>query len=710
MSTGEIRPEFDPAAQAVGARPLYWRVEGDLLPRDVGRQVAFFAANAHGLRARAKRCAGLAFIGPLVLLEAIRPVAARRVLHSVLRGVSRDRLDFLGEEYFHETLRPRLNKRTLESIQGHVAAGDKVVLFSGWLDHIVRPLARFLELDRILCNRLEFRDGCATGRLADPVITPRTRPEWPVVAAERSTADRFPEPQRAVVCFDGRRRERLSVRESLRGREILLIGATGFIGKVWLANLLRNVPDIGRIHLLIRRRGTADAAARFERAVRESPILHELDPALVEAKTRVVEGDMCQPDLGLAPDERDRLRGSLDLIVNSGGLTEFNPDLRIAVATNIDATLHVLDFQRSCANAAVLHLSTCYVTGQGDGRVPEEVRPDYNPAGHADFDAEREHAELARLVHEAEERVLDPEVVPAVRPNGKPMSAAQLRKARARWVRQHLARVGQERARRWGWPNTYTFTKSLAESLLRRRAADLPVAIVRPSIVETSTREPIRGWNEGVNTSAPLSYLLGTVFRQLPTRERKRLDVVPVDLVTRGMTLIAAALIRRCHDHCYQLATSSANPCDMRRSIELTALAHRKHYRSRHGLDAWLRTSLETIPVSRRRYRALSAPTQKTIVRIFRRLFRSSSLQRVERNLDKIEKLIELYEPFIHDNDHVFEADRIRLLDEALPADEREAFGYDVARIDWPEYWIDIHIPALRKWSYPLIEGRPLDA
>lgn len=710
MSTGGIRPEFDPAAQAVGARPLYWRIEGDLLPRDVGRQVAFFAANAHGLRARAKRCAGLAFIGPLVLLEAIRPVAARRVLHSVLRGVSRDRLDFLGEEYFHESLRPRLNKRTLEQMQAHVAAGDQVVLFSGWLDHIVRPLARFLELDRILCNRLEFRDGCATGRLADPVITPRTRPQWPVVAAERSASGRPPPPRRAMVCFDDHRLPRLSVRESLHGREILLIGATGFIGKVWLANLLRNVPDIGRIHLLIRRRGPVDAITRFERAVRESPILRDVDPAFLESRTRVVEGDMCQPDLGLAPEDRERLRPHVDLIVNSGGLTEFNPDLRIALATNIDATMHVVDFQRSCANAAMLHLSTCYVTGRSDGRVPEVVRPDFNPAGDPDFDAEHEHGVLARLVREAEERVLSPEVVPPVRPNGKPMSAAQLRKARGRWVRQHLARIGQERARRWGWPNTYTFTKSLAESLLQRRAADLPVAIVRPSIVETSTREPFRGWNEGVNTSAPLSYLLGTAFRQLPTKERKRLDVVPVDLVSRGMTLIAAALIRRLHDRCYQLATSAANPCDMRRSIELTALAHRKHYRDQPGLDAWLRTSLETIPVSRRRYRALSAPTQKAIVRIFRRLFRARSLQRVERNLDKIEKLIELYEPFIHDNDHVFEADRIRLLDEALPAAEREAFGYDASLIDWPEYWIDIHIPALRKWSYPLIEGRPLDA
>ncbi len=30
--------------------------------------------------------------------------------------------------------------------------------------------------------------------------------------------------------------------------------------------------------------------------------------------------------------------------------------------------------------------------------------------------------------------------------------------------------------------------------------------------------------------------------------------------------------------------------------------------------------------------------------------------------------------------------------------------------IDWWEFWINIHVPALRRWTYPLIEGRPLEA
>ena len=74
-----------------------------------------------------------------------------------------------------------------------------------------------------------------------------------------------------------------------------------------------------------------------------------------------------------------------------------------------------------------------------------------------------------------------------------------------------------------------------------------------------------------------------------------------------------------------------------------------------------------------------------------------------------MEKLIELYEPFILHNEHVFEAQNIEILSAALPPGEKEAFCYDPHAIDWWEYWINIHVPALRRWTYPLIEGRPVE-
>ena len=239
--------------------------------------------------------------------------------------------------------------------------------------------------------------------------------------------------------------------------------------------------------------------------------------------------------------------------------------------------------------------------------------------------------------------------------------------------------------------------------------------MVRPAIVETSVAEPFVGWNEGINTSASLSYLLGTSFRQLPTNERKRLDIIPVDSVCRGMTLIGAAIVERRHEPLYQLATSVTNPCDMRRSIELTSLAHRKHYRAQEGLEYWLRLRLDAIPVSKERYNRMSAPAQKAIVKSIQRIMsplplKKTPLVRAERNLERVEKLISLFEPFILHNEHDFAADNVERLSHALVDDEKGAFGYDTRSIDWWDYWINIHIPALRKWTYPLIEGRPLEA
>jgi len=292
----------------------------------------------------------------------------------------------------------------------------------------------------------------------------------------------------------------------------------------------------------------------------------------------------------------------------------------------------------------------------------------------------------------------------------------QIRKNKVRWLKTYLTEEATRRAQELGWPNTYTFTKSLAESLIAKYGAGLPIAIVRPSIVETSVAKPFRGWNEGINTSASLSYLLGTAFRQLPSNERKLLDIIPVDAVCAGMTLISAALVERRHDPLYQLATSRTNPCDMGRSIELTSLGHRRHYRAQEGLECWLRLRMDAIPVSKERYNRMSAPAQKMIIKSIQRVMSplpsamTKPLAKTERNLERVEKLVELFEPFILHNEHDFAADNVEKLSQALTPEEREIFGYDTAGLDWWEYWIDIHIPALRRWTYPLIEGRPLEA
>jgi thioester reductase-like protein len=748
-------PAEDGAPQSV----TYWRVEGSLLEVGAMRLVGFFTWNAQSFSERWARRLGMA---AMALSRPFAYVASRtfatQLLHTLLRGVSQDRLDLLGEEYFQYVLKPQLRRESVEKLLDAVRGGEEVVLVSQLLDHVLRPLANHFGIHSFVSNRLEFRDGYATGRLLSPVVRPRGPLAWIAsgsvdgrlprkkllsrlgwkdseLDAVTQSAARSPAPAtRAVAAFgDVPRVERLAVRETLANRHILLVGVTGFIGKVWLVDLLENVSNISKITLLVRRNRTTSAQRRFEKIIEESPAFDTLQArhgrqlgAFLREKVEVVEGDVSQRGLGLDEATQARLTKSLDLIVNSAGLTDFNPDLREALASNVDSAKHLLEFLRKCSHAALMHLSTCYVVGMRDGRVAEAVEDNYTPAQDPNFDAQREVDSLREMIGRIEARAESPELTRALRrqvlgragdPSAVPAEELDgvLKRNRVRWARNRLLRVGMRRAQHLGWPNTYTFTKSLGESLLTRHGQDLPIAIVRPSIVESSTRSPFVGWNEGINTSGPLSYLLGTTFRQLPTNERKCLDVIPVDMVCRGMTLIAAALVARRNARVYQLATSAVNPVNMGRSIELTGLAHRKHYRTQQGLEHWFKVKFETIPVSKQRYERLSIPMQKAVVSRINRAattlrMKKAPLARQERDLLRVEKLIELYEPFILHNEHAFECENARLLSAALSPEERALFAFDPESIDWWDYWINIHIPALRRWCYPLMEGRPLEA
>jgi len=739
----------------------YWRVEGSLLEISTLRSLGFFNWNSQSFLERWVRRAAMLANG---LLRPPSYLASRtfatRLMHTVLRGITRDRLDLLGEEYFQYELKPRMRRDAVEKLVDAVRSGERVVLAGQLLDHILRPMAEYFATEGLIANRMEFRDGVATGRLLDPIVRPRgpfawlasgtvdghvsrekllaqlgweRNPEFLHIAAQSVTRPKMPAGRPVELLASTPRVEHLNVRESLSGKHLFLIGVTGFIGKVWLVDLLEKIPDIRKVTLLIRRNRTTSAQRRFEKIVEESPTfdtLHDLHGTklanFLNEKVEVVEGDVSQPGLGLSTEVQTRLQRSLDVIANSAGLTDFNPDLRDALSSNVDSAINLLEFLRKCEHAGLMHLSTCYVVGMRDGRVTEDLRRNYNPANHPDFDAEREIASLRDMVQRVEERSESPELAKALRRQalgraGDPSKVSTeelegvLRRNRARWVRNRLVRAGMKRAAHLGWPNTYTFTKSLGESMLAQRGGDLAIAIVRPSIVESSERTPFTGWNEGINTSGPLSYLLGTNFRQLPSNERKCLDVIPVDMVTRGMTLIAAALVQRKNARLYHLATSAINPVNMGRSIELTGLAHRKHYKMQQGLDHWLKVKLETIPVSKLRYERMSIPMQKAVVSRINKVATTmhigkTPLAKVERDLVRAEKLIELYEPFILHNEHVFECENARLLSAALSPEESAMFDFSPETIDWWDYWINIHIPALRRWCYPLMEGRPLEA
>src|SRR5579859_1528677 len=161
------------------ARPVYWRVEGSLLELSSLRQMGFFTWHAQSFSERWKRRACMA---AMALLRPSAYIAGRtfatRLLYMLLREVTRDRLDLLGEEYFQYILKPKLRPAAVEKLREVLAARQPVVLVGQSLEHVLRPLAAHLGVERFISNRLEFRDGMATGRLLKPIVRPRGPLAW----------------------------------------------------------------------------------------------------------------------------------------------------------------------------------------------------------------------------------------------------------------------------------------------------------------------------------------------------------------------------------------------------------------------------------------------------------------------------------------------------------------------------------------------------
>lgn len=90
------------------------------------------------------------------------------------------------------------------------------------------------------------------------------------------------------------------------------------------------------------------------------------------------------------------------------------------------------------------------------------------------------------------------------------------------------------------WPNTYTYTKALAEDVVRRNSAGIPVGVFRPAIVTSSAKEPLVGWID--NLYGPTGVVAGAgtgVLRTMHCDRNMNANLVPVDFCVNA--LIAAA-------------------------------------------------------------------------------------------------------------------------------------------------------------------------
>jgi len=527
----------------------------------------------------------------------------------------------------------------------------------------------------------------------------------------------------------------LSVRDTLKDKHILLTGASGFVGKVWLAMVLERVEDVGRISILLRKKGLRNAFSRFERMVKQSHVfqgLHEKHGsnfgAWLSERVDVIEGDIGLPGLGLDEETATHIQRSLDVFINCAGLVDFDPDLQDSLQSNVHGALEAARFTAGCDHARLLHVSTCFVAGKSEGTIEEVIVADRSPSGQPlDPRAELEAAEQALQTINAalDTPELHSEVAATVQREiaAKDLDGdneALVKNMTQKEWNQHFHRArreeGRRRAEALGYPNIYTYTKHLAEALLATEPGMPELTILRPAIVESAVEFPFPGWTEGFNTSGPLAYLLGTWFRQLPARKEQPFDVIPVDQTCKAMTLICAALIANRHAPVYHCGSSDRNRLTIGRALELTQLAHRMHLR-RDGASSLNRTLLSRWDaVIEEGPHLLSIPNLRKAARgvtnLLQKIPGSSPLGAqaqvavelvagADKQLRGVERMLDAFRPFVRDFRQVFVCKAI----DQHPALEPE-FAFAPERIRWLHYWTEIHMPGLQKWSFPVYEGR----
>lgn len=158
----------------------FFRIEGTLVPQGACTAAAYLAANAAGFAQRAFKLGQVALTAPLYsLLGQSDRVLANRLAYLPLRDMSEDRIAELASEYFDGFVRDRVLQGGVDLMREARRKGQRVVLISDGLEQVVELVARHLRhVDDYVCNRLEVRDGYATGKLLEPVVGGHDSAAW----------------------------------------------------------------------------------------------------------------------------------------------------------------------------------------------------------------------------------------------------------------------------------------------------------------------------------------------------------------------------------------------------------------------------------------------------------------------------------------------------------------------------------------------------
>ncbi|CAM0879225.1 unnamed protein product [Alopecurus aequalis] len=482
-----------------------------------------------------------------------------------------------------------------------------------------------------------------------------------------------------------------------RGKSILITGSTGFLGKVLVEKILRVQPDVKKLFLLIRASDIESAKLRIQNEVIGREIFQVLKQKhgvgfdnFIDEKICPLVGDIMYEDFGLGISKHAELSEHIDVIVNSAATTNFFERYDVAFDVNVLGAKHIFAFAKKCTKLKILlHVSTAYVSGAQEGLIPEKpffMGETLRVGTHLDIESE------LNLIEETRREL---------RANSSTEKAE----------RKIMKELGLKRARHFGWPNTYVFCKAMGEMILGHQRGDFPVAIIRPSIITSTLKEPFPGWMEGIRTidSVIIGYAKQTFSFFLVDLDLL-VDVIPMDMVVSAMMVAMAAHSEDPEVHVIYHVTSS-----LRHPTTYALLSESTHRyfldnppcTGRNGEHVRLKKMRFFSTVARLRlYMAIKFKLPLEILRLVNVALCGVSSRRYNEHIRKYRftmQLIELYAPYTLFKGR-FDDTNLKKLRMSMDKDKNNSgvydFDFDPKSIDWADYFYSVHIPGVLKYLY----------
>jgi fatty acyl-CoA reductase len=493
------------------------------------------------------------------------------------------------------------------------------------------------------------------------------------------------------------------IAESLAGKRVAITGSTGFVGTALVERMLRSVPDCELV-LLVRDGKRTPAAKRTQKEIlknnafdrlRETfgaPDSSETFAQMTDRRITTIAGDVSRDGLDLNDADRATF-ASCDTIIHSAAAVSFDSPLNSAVEINLLGPVRIAELCNEIGiTPHIVAVSTCYVAGNRRGRAPEELVSE----GPWDIglDWRSEVASARRLKG-------DTEAISRTRQNlerfrkdartelgaaGAPALAAKTEQLRERWVRA----------------DAYAYTKALGEQALTEVKGNVPVSIVRPSIIESAWAEPNPGWIRGFRMAEPVIIsFAGGLLKEFPGVPEGTVDVIPVDIVVAAIIGVAGAGPDKA-PRISQVASGGVNPLRYRAMVDWTT----KFFTDNPLYDKdgqpiivpeWKFPGRGRVQKQLTRAQKVLTTAEKALQTLPLRGKQADFAAELESKRQDIERALEYVELYglYTECEAIYQIDNLLGLWDTLDADDQRDFNFDPRVVDWDHYVNNIHLPSI---------------